>query len=98
MKKLSLALATAALLSLVALSAPAQAQPHHGDHGYRPHVVVVPPPPPRHVVRHGYDHRHDRHADYRHGRRADYRHARRDSDRDGVPDRYDRRPHNPYRR
>ncbi|RRH86719.1 hypothetical protein EH244_19055 [Variovorax beijingensis] len=93
MKKLSLALATAALLSLAALSAPAQAQPHHGDHGYRPHVVVVPPPPPRHVVR-----RHDRHADYRHGRRADYRHARRDSDRDGVPDRYDRRPHNPYRR
>ena len=94
MKKLSLALATAALLSLAALSAPAQAQPHHGDHGYRPHVVVVPPPPPRHVVRHDYD----RHADYHHGRRADYRHARRDSDRDGVPDRYDRRPHNPYRR
>lgn len=94
MKKLSLALATAALLSLAALSAPAQAQPHYGDHGYRPHAVVVPPPPPRHVVRHG----HDRHADYHHGRRADYRHARRDSDRDGVPDRYDRRPHNPYRR
>uniref|UniRef100_C5D150 Putative signal peptide protein n=1 Tax=Variovorax paradoxus (strain S110) TaxID=543728 RepID=C5D150_VARPS len=94
MKKLSLALAAATLLSLAALSAPAQAQPHLGDHGYRPHVVVVPPPPPRHVIRHG----HDRHADYRHGHRADYRHARRDSDRDGVPDRYDRRPHNPYRR
>jgi hypothetical protein len=90
MKKLSLALAAAALLSLAALSAPAQAQPHLGDHGYRPHVVVVPPPPPRHVVRHGYEHRHDRHAGYRH--------ARRDGDRDGVPDRYDRRPHNPYRR
>ncbi|HWW70076.1 MAG TPA: hypothetical protein VN089_09055 [Duganella sp.] len=98
MKKLSIALATAALFSLAALSAPAQAQPHQGDHGYRPHVVVVPPPPPRHVIRRGYEHRHDRHADYRHGRRADYRHARRDSDRDGVPDRYDRRPHNPYRR
>jgi len=89
MKKLSLALAAATLLALAALSAPAQAQPHLGDHGYRPHVVVVPPPPP-HVVRHGYAHRHDRHAGYRH--------ARRDSDRDGVPDRYDRRPHNPYRR
>jgi len=89
MKKLSLALGAAALVSLAALSAPAQAQPHHGDGGYRPHVVVVPPPPPRHVAPHRYDHRHDR--------RADYRHARRDSDRDGVPDRYDRRPHNPYR-
>jgi hypothetical protein len=97
MKKLSLALGAAVLASLAALSAPAQAQPHHGDGGYRPHVVVVPPPPPRHVVRHGYDHRYDRYdrrADYRHG----HRHARRDSDRDGVPDRYDRRPHNPYRR
>ncbi|MET3443738.1 hypothetical protein ABIC94_004544 [Variovorax paradoxus] len=98
MKKFSLAFGAAVMLSLAALSAPAQAQPHHGDHGYRPHVVVVPPPPPRHVTRHHYDHRHDRRADYRHGRRAEYRHARRDSDRDGVPDRYDRRPHNPYRR
>ncbi|MDR6890796.1 MULTISPECIES: hypothetical protein [Variovorax] len=90
MKKFSLAFGAAALLALSALSAPAQAQPHPGDRGYRPHVVVVAPPPPRHVTRHRYDHRHDR--------RAHYRHARRDSDRDGVPDRYDRRPHNPYRR
>jgi hypothetical protein len=94
MKKLSLAFGAAALALLGALSAPAQAQPHHGDGGYRPHVVVVPPPPPRHVARHGYDHHYDHRADYRHG----HRYARRDSDRDGVPDRYDRRPHNPYRR
>ena len=32
MKKLSLALAAATLLALAALSAPAQAQPHLGDH------------------------------------------------------------------
>jgi hypothetical protein len=61
-------------------------------------VVVVPPPPPHHIARHGYHPRLDHHADYRHDRRGYYRHARRDSDRDGVPDRYDRRPHNPYRR
>lgn len=97
MKKRSLALVTAALVALVTFSAPAQSQPHPGDRGFRPHVIVVPPPPPRHVVRQGYDNRHDRRADHRRGYRADYRHARRDSDRDGVPDRYDRRPHNPYR-
>lgn len=99
MKKMFIAVGAAAVVALAALSAPAQAQPHHGDRGHRPHVVVVPPPPPHHVTRHGYHHRHDHRADsYRHDRRAYYRHARRDSDRDGVPDRYDRRPHNPYRR
>jgi hypothetical protein len=87
MKKLTLALGTAAAMALAALAAPAQAQPHHGPRGYHPRVVVVTPPPPRHIVRH------DRYRD--HGR---YHHARRDSDRDGVPDRFDRRPHNPYRR
>jgi len=96
MKKLSLALGTAAVLAFAALSAPAQAQPHHDHRGLRPHVVVVPPPPPRHIVRHGDHHRYDRHD--RRDRRDYYRHARRDSDRDGVPDRYDRRPNNPYRR
>ncbi|RZL88999.1 MAG: hypothetical protein EOP82_21140 [Variovorax sp.] len=90
MKKILSAIGTAAVVALAALSSPVQAQPHHGDRGYRPHVVVVPPPPPRHVTRHGYDQRHDR--------RGDYHHVRWDSDRDGVPDRYDRRPHNPYRR
>ncbi|RST55362.1 hypothetical protein [Variovorax sp. MHTC-1] len=98
MKKMFSAFGAAAVVALAALSAPAQAQPHHGDRGYRPHVVVVPPPPPRHVSRHGYDRHHDHRADGRRDRRAHYRHARRDSDRDGVPDRYDRRPHNPYRR
>lgn len=89
MKKISFALGTAAVLALTALSAPAQAQPHHGDRGYRPGVVVVQPAP-RHIARHDYHQRHDR--------RAYYRHARLDSDRDGVPNRYDRRPNNPYRR
>lgn len=91
MKKLSLAFfGTAAAVALAALSVPAQAQPHHGHRDYRPRVIVVQPPPPRHIARHGYHPRHDR-GGY-------YRHARRDSDRDGVPDRYDRRPNNPYRR
>jgi len=98
MKKILSAFATAAAIAFAVSSAPAQAQPHHGDRGYRPHVVVDPPPPPRHITRHGYHPRHDHHADDRHDRRGYYRHARWDSDRDGVPDRYDRRPHNPYRR
>lgn len=100
MKKMFFALGTAAVVALTALSAPAQAQPHHhGDRGYRPHVIVVPPAPPRPIVRHGYHPRHDHRADYyRHDRRDGYRHARRDSDGDGVPNRYDRNPHNPYRR
>ncbi|MBT2325888.1 hypothetical protein J7E62_26520 [Variovorax paradoxus] len=88
MKKMIIAFGAAAVVALTALSAPAQAQPHHGDRGYRPHphVVVVRPAPPLYVTRQGYGPRHG------------YRHARRDSDRDGVPDRYDRRPNNPYRR
>jgi hypothetical protein len=99
MKKMFFAFGAAAAFALAALSAPAQAQPYHGDRGYRPHVVVVPPPPPRHIERHGYYPRRDHRADYyRHDHRAYYRHARMDSDRDGVPDRYDRRPNNPYRR
>ena len=99
MKKIFFALGTAAVVALAALSAPAQAQPHHGDRGYRPHVIVVPPAPPRPIVRHGYHPRHDHRASYyRHDRRDGYRHGRRDSDRDGVPNRYDRNPHNPYRR
>lgn len=89
MKKLTLAFAAAAVTALVSLSAPVQAQPHHGDRGYRPRVVVVVQPPPRRIVRNGY---------YGHDRRGYYRHGRRDSDRDGVPDRFDRRPNNPYRR
>lgn len=97
MKKMSLAIGTAALLALAALSAPAQAQ--HYDHrpDYRPRVVVVPPPPPRHVVRPGYDHRDDHRYDHRRYGRHGPRGGWRDNDRDGVPNRYDRRPNNPYR-
>ena len=77
-------------LRLAALSAPAQAQPYHGDRDYRPYVVVVPPPPPRHIERHGYYPRQDHRAEYyRHDHRAYYRNVRMDSDRDDVPDRYD---------
>jgi len=99
MKKMSLAIGTAALLALAALSAPAQAQ--HYDHrpDYRPRVVVVPapPPPPRYVVRPGYDHRYDHRHDHRRYDRRDHRRGMRDNDRDGVPNRYDSRPNNPYR-
>jgi hypothetical protein len=97
MKKMSLAVGTAALLALAALSAPAQAQ--HYDHrpDYRPRVVVVPPPPPRYVVRPGYDHRYGHRYDHRRYDRHGPRGGWRDNDRDGVPNRYDRRPNNPYR-
>lgn len=97
MKKMSLAIGTAALAVLAVLHAPAQAQPHPRHLAHRPHVVVVPAPPrpvlrPHPVARHVYR------PAYRHDHRAYHRHAWRDSDRDGVPNRYDRRPHNPYRR
>jgi transposase len=89
MKKMFLVFGATAMVALTTLSGAAQAQPHHGDRAYRSHVVVVSPPAPRHIVRHGHYSRHDH--------RAYKRHARRDSDRDGVPNRYDRRPQNPYR-
>lgn len=100
MKQMFLAAGAAALLALGALPSAAQAQPHGHPGGYhdrpRPQVIVVQPPPPRYVARphHGprYDHRHD----HRYDRRA-YRRGR-DHDRDGVPDRHDRFPSNPYRR
>lgn len=101
MKKLSFAFAAAALLSLGSFGTAAQAAPF--GHGINAQVYVVPgpphhyrgpdrryyapPPPPRHY-------RHDRRwDDRRHG--GGYR---RDNDRDGVPNRYDRAPNNPYRR
>ena len=97
MKQMFLAAGTVALLALGALSTPAGAQPRHD----RPQVIVVQPPPPTYRVappRHGprYDHRYDHRHDHRHDRRG-YRRAR-DHDRDGVPDRHDRFPNNPYRR
>jgi hypothetical protein len=91
MKPVFLAVGAAALMALATLSAPAQAQPYRD----RPQVIVVqPPPPPHHGPR--YDHRYDHRRDHRQDRRA---HRRlRDHDRDGVPNRYDRFPNNPYRR
>ncbi len=99
MKKLTFAFGAAALLSLAALSAPAQAQT--GGSFIQAQVYVVPPPPPRrHYApppppRYYGPPRHYHGSDryYRDGRR----HGRRDSDGDGVPNRYDRRPNNPYR-
>ena len=97
MKKMSLAVGTAAVLAMAALSAPAQAQPYDHRPDYRPRVVVVPPPPPRYVARPGYDHRYDHRHDHRRYDRHDHRRGMRDNDRDGVPNRYDSRPNNPYR-
>jgi len=104
MKKLTFAFAAAALVSLAALSAPAQAQT--GGRFIQAQVYVVPapppprryyaPPPPRHY--HPGYYRDGRRYD--HGRRWDDRRhygGRRDNDGDGVPNRYDRRPNNPYR-
>jgi hypothetical protein len=98
-KKLTFAIGAAALLSLAALSAPAQAQT--GGSFIQAQVYVVPPPPPRrHYApppppRYYGPPRHYHGPDryYRDGRR----YGRRDSDGDGVPNRYDRRPNNPYR-
>ncbi|WP_198086949.1 hypothetical protein [Variovorax sp. E3] len=103
MKKLTLAFGAAALLSLAAFTAPAQAQ--SGGSFIQAQVYVVPAPPPRRYYapppppRYYHGPRHyqgDRY--YRDRRWDDRRHyGRRDNDGDGVPNRYDRRPNNPYR-
>ncbi|HSU23546.1 hypothetical protein NF681_20965 (plasmid) [Comamonadaceae bacterium OTU4NAUVB1] len=103
MKQMILAAGTTLLLALGGLSAPAQAQPHGPGGRYdRPQVIVVQPPPPRYHAHpvHGprYDHRYDDRYDHRFDHRRDRRAHRRDRDRDGVPDRHDRFPGNPYRR
>lgn len=101
MRKLIAAVGATALLSLAALSAPAQAQPHLPIIQTQVYVAPPParryyaPPPPRYVhpgyYNHGPRYRPPpRHWERRHG-------ARRDNDGDGVPNRYDRRPNNPYR-
>ncbi|MNS73609.1 hypothetical protein D3C72_1070550 [compost metagenome] len=107
MKKLTFAFGAAALLSLAALTAPAHAQA--GGPFIQAQVYVTPAPPPRHHYyapppppRHyhpGYYDGPRRHGYYDHGRRdwEGRRHGRRDNDGDGVPNRYDRRPNNPYR-
>lgn len=111
MKKLIFAISAAALLSLTALSAPAHAQ--SGGRFIQAQVYVVPapppprhhyyaPPPPRHYYGPGYHRGHDRYEHRRHRhweerRWEERRYGRRDYDGDGVPNRYDRRPENPYR-
>ncbi|MEJ8846154.1 hypothetical protein [Variovorax rhizosphaerae] len=108
MKKLTFAVAAAALVSLGAVGTVAQAQPHVNAQIYlgapppvyvsppqpvyvRPAPVYYgPPPPPQHRF---YDHDRARRWDERHG----HGHYRRDRDGDGVPNRYDRQPNNPYR-
>lgn len=107
MKKLTFAVAVAALLSLASIGTAAQAQP--AGRLIQTQVYVVPAPPPPGYYRHaqprrGYapPPRHYRHDRYdrrdRHDRRWDNRRGRWDNDRDGVPNRYDRAPNNPYRR
>ena len=104
MKKMTFAtLLSATLASLTLLATPAHADDHRGwrdrGHGYQSHP--------------GYHHRDaERQArEYRHAQREYHRqlqwqqrHAQRawhapryDRDGDGVPNRYDRRPNNPYR-
>lgn len=101
MKKLIAAVGAAALMSLAMLGTPAQAQPHGPV--VQVQYYVAPPPPPRYhrppppprYAHPGYYHDGPRyHPRHRHWER---RHGWRDSDRDGVPNRYDRRPNNPYR-
>ena len=106
MKKLTFAFGAAALLSLAALSAPAQAQTGGRFIQAQVYVVPAPPPPPRHHYYvapsppNYYDapryRDHDRY-EHRHRRWEERREGRRDYDGDGVPNRYDRRPNNPYR-
>lgn len=109
MKKLSLTtLFGAALVSLTMLSTPAQAHNDHRNGHWAQHHSHHGHPHARHghrAERHHHAHRRaqferERHAQWqhRHHRQAQ-RHApvRYDRDRDGVPNRYDRRPNNPYR-
>ena len=116
MKKLTFAIGTAALLSLAALSAPAQAQT--GGRFIQAQVYVVPAPRSGFVWIPGFwDWRYNRHHwvaghwvrhrpgyvyeptrwHHRDGRYYYHRAGWRDSDRDGVPNRYDRRPYDPSR-
>lgn len=98
MKKLGLALGSAALMAMAAISAPAQAQT--GGSFIAAQVYVVPPPPPRRYYApppppRYYGHRY--HGPQRYYRAPPRHYGRRDNDRDGVPNRFDRRPNNPYR-
>lgn len=104
MKKLTFALGAAAFLSLVALTAPAQAEIAGGHFVQAQHYYVQPAPPPRYYRDHDRRYyapppRYYRDADRGYGRGWEGRRysGRRDYDGDGVPNRYDRRPNNPYR-
>jgi len=103
MKKITFALGAAALLSLGALTAPAQA--HDGRYDNRVSVVPAPPPPPRAYYGpppryYGHDDRRYYHRERGWGDRdrdgIPNRYDR-DRDGDGVPNYYDRRPNDPYR-
>jgi hypothetical protein len=105
MKKLTFAVTAAALFSVGAIGTVAQAQPRIDAQVYlgAPPVVVAPPPPvyvrpapvyygpPPPPERRFYDHDRGHRWDERHN------HYRHDRDGDGVPNRYDRQPNNPYR-
>jgi hypothetical protein len=100
-KTISFAIAAASLLSLGALTTPAQAQPFGPSVNAQVYVVPAPPPPRyyRHHERRYYAPPPPRYYHHRHDRRWDDRRGGyyRDRDGDGVPNRYDRRPDNPYR-
>ncbi|WP_295545339.1 hypothetical protein [uncultured Pseudacidovorax sp.] len=108
MNKLTMAFSAAAL-ALAGLAVPAlaqaggptiQAQVYLGAPPPPPAYVAVPapvyypPPPPRY---HGPPPRYYGPPPHHFHRPPHHRGGWRDSDRDGVPNRYDRRPHNPYR-
>lgn len=58
-----------------------------------PRYYAPPPPPVYYGPRHHWERR-DYYGGYRHGHHGGWR----DNDRDGVPNRYDYAPNNPYRR
>lgn len=99
MKKLTFtAVLSATLASLTMLATPAQAHDHRG-HRYDGHPGYYHP----HAERQARAYRHAQREYHRQlqwqQRQAwrAHRHGMRDYDRDGVPNRYDRRPNNPYR-
>ncbi|WP_225781690.1 hypothetical protein [Xenophilus sp. Marseille-Q4582] len=100
MKKLTFAaLLSATLVSLTTLAAPAHAD-HDRRHGYHGHPGYHPSyaDPRARAYRHA-QREYQRHLQWqqRQAWRAQQRHGWYDNDRDGVPNRYDRRPNNPYR-
>ncbi len=101
-KTLTISASVLALATLLFAATPAMARVDVGVHigvpiYMQPQPVYVQPrpvyvrPQPVYVDRHYYRH-YDKHH-HKHYRK----HYRHDRDRDGVPNRYDRRPNNPYR-